>query len=120
MMARECLWLHARRLSRVMTRAYDESLRPLGIQISLNVIALHGEGGAGMSAIAELLVMDPKRRRICATGSTPRSLPPVAARAPTSSEGERIGAGPERGESCWAESHGNGGSRSTEEVTNIR
>lgn len=62
MMAVECLWLRARRLSRVMTRAYDEALRPLGIQISqlglLNVIALHGEEGAGMSAIADLLVMD--------------------------------------------------------------
>lgn len=61
-MAGECLWLRARRLSRVMTRAYDEALRPLGIQISqlglLNVIALCGEGGGGMSVIAEILVMD--------------------------------------------------------------
>jgi DNA-binding MarR family transcriptional regulator len=62
MMAGECLWLRARRLSRVMTRAYDEALRPLGIQISqlglLNVVALCGEGGGGMSTIAEILVMD--------------------------------------------------------------
>jgi DNA-binding MarR family transcriptional regulator len=62
MMAGECLWLRARRLSRVMTRAYDEALRPLGIQISqlglLNVVALCGEGGGGMKTIAEILVMD--------------------------------------------------------------
>jgi DNA-binding MarR family transcriptional regulator len=62
MMAGECLWLRARRLSRVMTRAYDEALRPLGIQISqlglLNVVALCGEGGGSMSTIAEILVMD--------------------------------------------------------------
>jgi DNA-binding MarR family transcriptional regulator len=62
MMAGECLWLRARRLSRVMTRAYDEALRPLGIQISqlglLNVVALCGEGGGGMSTIADILVMD--------------------------------------------------------------
>ncbi len=62
MMAGECLWLRARRLSRVMTRAYDEALRPLGIQISqlglLNVVALCGAGGGGMGTIADILVMD--------------------------------------------------------------
>jgi len=61
-MADQCLCFRARRVSRALTRIYDEALRPLGIQATqltlLNAIALTGEEGGPMSAIAELLAMD--------------------------------------------------------------
>ncbi len=61
-MAEECLSFHARRLSRALTRQYDDVLRPVGIHASqlmlLNAIALSGEGGAGMGGMADFLVMD--------------------------------------------------------------
>ncbi len=61
-MAAECLCFRARRVSRALTRLYDEELRPLGIQATqltlLNAVALSGETGARVSALAEFLAMD--------------------------------------------------------------
>lgn len=62
-MAEECLCFRARRVSRALTRLYDEELRPLGIQATqltlLNAVALGGEAGASMSRLADVLAMDP-------------------------------------------------------------
>lgn len=65
-MADECLVYRVRRLSRALTRLYDEALRPLGIHAAqlalLNAVALVGEveavGGAPMSRLADVLAMD--------------------------------------------------------------
>jgi len=61
-MAAECLCFRARRVSRVLTRIYDEELRPLGIQATqltlLNAVAIGGEAGARMNRLAEILAMD--------------------------------------------------------------
>jgi DNA-binding MarR family transcriptional regulator len=61
-MTDECLCFRARRVSRVLTRLYDEALRPLGIQATqltlLNAIAMCGERGAPMRRLAEILAMD--------------------------------------------------------------
>ncbi len=61
----DCLAFRVRRVSRVLTRLYDEALRPLGIQATqltlLNAIVMccreHPEG-APMSALADVLAMD--------------------------------------------------------------
>jgi DNA-binding MarR family transcriptional regulator len=62
-MADECLCFRARRVSRALTRLYDEALRPLGIQATqltvLNAIAMVGGDGAPMGRLADILVMDP-------------------------------------------------------------
>jgi len=61
-MADQCLCFRARRVSRALTRKYDDALRPLGIQATqltlLNAIALSGEDGGPMSATAEMLGLD--------------------------------------------------------------
>lgn len=61
--AQECSGLRIRQASRLLTRIYDDSLRPLGIlesQFSVLVgVALFGEKGAPMGALAGKLVMDP-------------------------------------------------------------
>ncbi|MGH7658478.1 MAG: MarR family winged helix-turn-helix transcriptional regulator, partial [Gemmatimonadales bacterium] len=64
-MADECLCFRARRVSRALTRMYDEVLRPLGIHATqltlLSAIALSADGdeeGATMSGLAEVLAMD--------------------------------------------------------------
>jgi len=61
-MADQCLCFRARRVSRALTRRYDDALRPLGIQATqltlLNAIALSGERGGMMSAVADFLAMD--------------------------------------------------------------
>src|SRR5690625_4339794 len=61
-MAAECLLFRARRLTRVLTRLYDEALRPLGLRANqltlLNAITLFGAEGAPMSRLAEVLSMD--------------------------------------------------------------
>jgi DNA-binding MarR family transcriptional regulator len=61
-MADECLSFRSRRVSRALTRLYDEALRPLGIQATqltlLNAIAICGERGAPMGRLAEILAMD--------------------------------------------------------------
>lgn len=61
-MAAECLLFRARRVSRALTRLYDEALRPVGLQATqltlLNAIALVEEAGAPTSKLAEVLAMD--------------------------------------------------------------
>jgi DNA-binding MarR family transcriptional regulator len=58
----ECAGMRIRQASRVLTRIYDESLRSLDIQESqlsvLVAIAIFGENGATMGALAKALVMD--------------------------------------------------------------
>ena len=62
-MADECLCFRARRVSRTLTRLYDEELRPLGIQATqltlLNAVAIGGGTGAPMGRLADVLAMDP-------------------------------------------------------------
>jgi DNA-binding MarR family transcriptional regulator len=61
-MAAGCLCFRARRVSRALTRLYDEALRPLGIHATqltlLNAIAMSGGRGAAMSPLSEVLAMD--------------------------------------------------------------
>jgi DNA-binding MarR family transcriptional regulator len=61
-MAAECLCFRARRASRLITRIYDEALRPLGIQATqltlLNAVTMFGERGATMARLADVLAMD--------------------------------------------------------------
>lgn len=63
--ANECLCFRARRVSRVLTRMYDEALRPLQIQATqltlLSAIALRSERsehGGTMGELAGILSMD--------------------------------------------------------------
>ena len=64
--AADCLAFRVRRVSRVLTRLYDEALRPLGIQATqltlLNAVVLCDEAsngeGAAMGRLAEVLAMD--------------------------------------------------------------
>lgn len=59
----ECLCFRSRRVSRVLTRLYDEALRPLGIQATqltlMSGIAGAGERGQTMGRLTEMLAMDP-------------------------------------------------------------
>lgn len=61
-MAAQCYCFRARRLSRRLTRLYDEALRPLGVQTSqlavLMAVALAPEDGAPLGLLADVLVMD--------------------------------------------------------------
>ncbi len=58
----ECLGMRVRQASRLLTRIYDDALRPLGIQESqlsiLVAVAMFGESGATMGPLARRLVMD--------------------------------------------------------------
>lgn len=60
-MTAECLCFRARRVSRALTRLYDEALRPLGIQATqltlLNAIAMTGEAGT-LGKLSGILAMD--------------------------------------------------------------
>jgi DNA-binding MarR family transcriptional regulator len=60
--ADECTGVRVRQVSRLLTRIYDDRLRPLGIQQSqlavLVAAAMFGEDGATMCALASKLVMD--------------------------------------------------------------
>ncbi|EYF06077.1 MarR family winged helix-turn-helix transcriptional regulator [Chondromyces apiculatus] len=60
--ANQCACVRVRRASRALTRLYDESLRPAGIQASqltmLAAVATCGDEGANIGALAEGLVMD--------------------------------------------------------------
>jgi len=63
-MADECLCFRARRVSRVLTRLYDDALRPLGLPATqltvLNAVAMmSGTDGAAMRELADVLAMDP-------------------------------------------------------------
>lgn len=58
----ECPGMRIRQASRVLTRVYDEHLRPLGIQESqlsvLVAVAMFGENGATIGALAKALVIE--------------------------------------------------------------
>lgn len=60
-MAADCLCFRSRRVSRMLTRLYDEALRPSGLQATqltlLNAIALCGVDGAAMPRLSEILSM---------------------------------------------------------------
>jgi DNA-binding MarR family transcriptional regulator len=60
--AKECTGMRVRQASRLLTRIYDDCLRPLGIQESqlsvLVAVAMFGEDGPTMGALASALVMD--------------------------------------------------------------
>jgi DNA-binding MarR family transcriptional regulator len=60
-MAADCLCFRARRVSRALTRMYDEALRPLGIAATqltlLNAIVMAGHG-APPGTLADILAMD--------------------------------------------------------------
>lgn len=59
----ECLCFRARRVARVLTRIYDDALRPLGLQSTqltlLSIIVTGGDEGRPMAKIAEVMAMDP-------------------------------------------------------------
>lgn len=59
----ECLCFRSRRLARVLTRHFDEALRPLGIQATqltlLASIAGPGPAGQSMPRLHNFLAMDP-------------------------------------------------------------
>jgi DNA-binding MarR family transcriptional regulator len=61
-MTAQCLCFRARRVSRALTRMYDEALRPLGLQATqltlLNAVTMCGEAGAPMGRLADVLAMD--------------------------------------------------------------
>lgn len=61
-MTAECLCFRVRRVSRAITRIYDEELRPLGIQATqltlLNAITMLGEAGGPVSRLTAVLAMD--------------------------------------------------------------
>jgi len=58
----QCSWLQSRRMSRVLTRLYDDGLRSTGLRVSqvtvLVAIAMFGERGAKMGALADVLAME--------------------------------------------------------------
>jgi DNA-binding MarR family transcriptional regulator len=60
-MTAECLCFRARRVSRALTRMYDDALRPLGLHATqltvLNAVAMAGEG-ATLGRLADILAMD--------------------------------------------------------------
>ncbi|WP_437284152.1 MarR family winged helix-turn-helix transcriptional regulator [Sorangium sp. So ce406] len=60
--ASQCALVRVRRASRALTRLYDDSLRPLGLQATqltmLVAVATCGEQGVRLSALADGLVMD--------------------------------------------------------------
>ncbi|WP_394844867.1 MarR family winged helix-turn-helix transcriptional regulator [Pendulispora brunnea] len=60
--ATECTGMRVRQVSRLLTRIYDDCLRPLGIQETqysvLVAVAMFGEDGVTMGALAGTLVMD--------------------------------------------------------------
>jgi DNA-binding MarR family transcriptional regulator len=62
-MVTECPGVRVRQASRVLSKLYDDELRPLGLQHSqlpvLAATAIFGERGAPMSDLAQALVMDP-------------------------------------------------------------
>ena len=61
-MAGECPGIRIRQASRVLTRVYDEALRPLGVQSSqlsvLVAVAMFGEDGAMLGSVANALAME--------------------------------------------------------------
>ena len=61
-MAGSCLCFRARKLSRLITRTYDEALRPLGLQATqvtlLSAVAMGKDQGLSMPRIAAALATD--------------------------------------------------------------
>lgn len=61
-MIMECLCFRSRRTTRIITRAYDEALRPTGLQSTqltlLNTIAMGPAGGQPMRDLAEILALE--------------------------------------------------------------
>lgn len=61
-MTASCLCFRSRRLARLVTRAYEEALRPLGLEATqltlLNAVALGGATGCRMQRLADALAMD--------------------------------------------------------------
>ena len=60
--ATQCSWIQSRRMSRVLTRLYDDGLRSIGLRVSqvtvLVAIAMFGERGARMGQLADVLAME--------------------------------------------------------------
>jgi DNA-binding MarR family transcriptional regulator len=60
--AKECPGLRAREASRLLSRVFDEALRPVGIQNSqlsvLVAVAMFAEDGANIGALAQALSLD--------------------------------------------------------------
>ena len=60
--AKKCAGMRVRQVSRLLTRVYDECLRPLGVQESqlslLVAVAIFGDRGAQMGTLAEQLLLD--------------------------------------------------------------
>ena len=60
--AERCPGMRARQASRMLSRLYDDALRPLGVQGSqlslLVAVAMFGEGGATLGPLAQALAMD--------------------------------------------------------------
>jgi DNA-binding MarR family transcriptional regulator len=60
--ASDCPGLRLRQAARVVSKIYDDALRPTGIQVSqlpvLVALAIFGERGASMNALADAVVMD--------------------------------------------------------------
>jgi DNA-binding MarR family transcriptional regulator len=58
----ECAGGRTRQASRMLTRVYDEELRPIGVQASqltlLVAVAMFGESGATVGALADATLMD--------------------------------------------------------------
>jgi DNA-binding MarR family transcriptional regulator len=58
----DCLCFRSRRAARLITRAYDEALRPLGIQATqltlMGAIAAAGPSGQTMGGVADVLALD--------------------------------------------------------------
>lgn len=114
-MAADCLCFRVRRTSRVLTRMYDDALRPLGIHATqltlLNAIAMVASGGGGVRQLAEALAMDGTTlsrnlRPLVAEGWVELHFPAGARRsrvARLSREGERM---LERALPLWEAAHG--------------
>ncbi len=60
-MARECIAVRVRRLNRVVTKIYDDALRPLGLKASQTniLVAVWKFGLASPAKLCELLQLDP-------------------------------------------------------------
>jgi DNA-binding MarR family transcriptional regulator len=60
--AEECACIRTRQASRTLTRIYDEALRGSGLQVSqlsvLVAVAMFGEAGASIGALAAALVLE--------------------------------------------------------------
>ncbi|MDD7970817.1 MarR family winged helix-turn-helix transcriptional regulator [Roseinatronobacter alkalisoli] len=61
-MSAECLFFRVRRAARAITHAYDDALRPTGLQATqvtlMNAVALGPDGAQPMGKLAEILALD--------------------------------------------------------------